>query len=221
LLWRNGTNDVAMDVSRHSSFSGAHYLDCKADKEVNMENLKANALIIPVIALITVIILYVHLLKHSHNRGAFKRLTYLIIAFSFLLNFAWEMLQMPLYEGMRLNMQTAMLCGLASIADTLMVLLLYYAFAVIYKEVFWVQHFALKRISILIVVGATGAILAEMLHVSTGSWRYSQSMPIIPSVNVGVSPVLQFMILPILSYRISSYFTKFIGHENSAAKHYR
>jgi len=220
-LRRNGTPDVAMDVVRHSVFSGAHYLDCKADEEVNMENLKATAFIVPVIALITVIILYVHLFKHSHNRGVFKRLTYLIIASSFLLNFAWEMLQMPLYEGMRLNMQTAMFCGVASIADALMALLLYYAFAVIYKDPFWVQHFTPTRILLLVVAGATGAILAEMLHLSTGSWRYSQRMPIIPVVNAGVSPVLQFMILPILSYRISSYFTKFIRYENGVVKPYR
>ncbi len=218
---RNGAHDVVIDVVRHSAFSGSHYLNSKADEEVNMENLKANALIIPVIALITVIILYVHLLKHSHNRGAFKRLTYLIIAFSFLLNFAWEMLQMPLYEGMKLNMQTAMFCGVASVADALMVLLLYSAFAVVYKDPFWVQHFTPSRILLLVMVGATGAILAEMLHLSTGTWKYSQCMPIIPVMNVGVSPILQFIILPILSYRISSYFTKFIRHENSAAKHYR
>jgi hypothetical protein len=63
----------------------------------------------------------------------------------------------------------------------------------------------------LVVAGATGAILAEMLHLSTGSWRYLQRMPIVPVVKVGVPPVLQFMILPIFSYRISSYFTKLFG----------
>jgi len=208
LLRRNGTHDVAMDVFRHSVFSGSHYLDCKADEEVNMENLKATALIVPVIALILIIILYMHLLKHSNNRSSFKRASYLIIAFSFLLNFAWEMLQMPLYEGMELNMQTAIFCGLASLTDTLMVLLLYYAFSLIYKEFFWVQHFELKRISILIVVGATGAILAEMLHLSSGSWKYSRSMPKIPVMNVGLSPVLQFMILPACIYYLSFLFLK-------------
>jgi ATP/ADP translocase len=181
-----------------------------------MEGLKTTALIIPFIALITVIILFVHLLKQSHNRGAFKRLTYLIIASSFLLNFAWEMLQMPLYKGMTLNMQTATFCGVASIADVIMVMLLYYAFAVIYKDAFWAQHFTPLRILLLLLVGAVGAILAEMLHLANGNWKYSQRMPIIPIGNVGLSPFLQFIILPILSYRISSYFTKLIGHRNNA-----
>ncbi len=197
-----------MDVIRHIAFSSSHYLDCKADKEVNMESLKATVLIMPVLALILVIILYVHLLKHSNNRRIFKRFSCLIIAFSFLLNFAWEMLQTPLYEGMKPNMQSAMFCGLASLADTLMVLLLYYAFAFFYKEFFWTQHLTLQRILILVGVGATGAILVEIFHLSAGSWKYSRIMPIIPTVNVGVSPVLQFMILPAVIYLLSFYFSK-------------
>jgi len=181
-------------------------------KKANVEDLKATTLIIPGIALVTVIILYVQLLRYFNNRNVFKRLSYLIIASSFLFNFAWEMLQMPLYQGMKLNMPTTMFCGVASIADVLMVLLLYYAFAVIYKDPFWVQHFTPTRILLLMVVGTIGAILAEMLHLSTGSWKYSESMPIIPIGKVGLSPVLQFMILPLLSYCISSFFTKLIGH---------
>ncbi len=128
MLWRNECNDVAMDVSRHSSFSGAHYLDCKADKEVNMEKLNATAFIVPIIALIIIFILYMHLLKHSNNRNVFKRLCYLIIASSFLLNFVWEIAQLPLYQGYAFDAKHIALCGLASVADAIMVLLLYFVF---------------------------------------------------------------------------------------------
>lgn len=125
-----------------------------------------------------------------------------------MLNFAWEMIQMPLYVGIEFNIQGAILCGLASIADALMVLLLSYALAVIYKDPFWVQHFTPIRIVLLVFVGAIGAILMEMLQVSTGSWKYSKRMPIIPFVNVGISPVLQFMVLPVIIYPLSFYFSK-------------
>ena len=173
-----------------------------------MESLKATVLAMPVVALILVIILYQHLLKHDNNPRIFKELTGLIIISSFLLNFAWEMLQMPLYEGMKLNRQSVVFCALASLADMLIVLLLYYTFAMIYKELFWYQHFIVQRISILVVVGSIGAILVEILHLSVGSWKYSRSMPLIPVVNVGVSPVLQFMILPAVIYLLSFYFSK-------------
>ena len=47
------------------------------------------------------------------------------------------------------------------------------------------------------------AVLAELRHLSSGSWGYADSMPIIPIINVGISPVLQFMVLPLLIYFLS------------------
>lgn len=207
-MWRNGTNDVAMDVSKHSSFSDSHYLVCKEDKEVHMENLKATALIVPVIALILISILYMHLLKHSNNRSVFKRVSYFIIAFSFLLNFFWEMLQMPLYEGMEPGIQTTLFCALAAVADAVMVLLIYYAFGLIYKSPLWIKHLNYVRVILLILTGGLGAVLMELRHLHSETWGYKQTMPLIPFVDVGVLPVLQFMSLPLLSYVISFYFIK-------------
>ena len=45
-----------------------------------------------------------------------------------------------------------------------------------------------------------GAIAAEMRHVSAGNWAYDESMPLLPIVDAGLSPVLQFMLLPALIY---------------------
>lgn len=55
----------------------------------------------------------------------------------------------------------------------------------------------------MVLIGGAGAVLSEMRHLSLGSWAYDDSMPIIPLVNVGISPVLQFMLLPLLSYKLS------------------
>ena len=197
-----------MDDIRLSSYSDSHYLDCKADKEVNMENLKATVLILPVIALILIIILYMHLLKHSNNRNVFKRLCYLIISSSFLLNFAWEMLQMTLFLNMSPSWQSTLFCTFASVADVIMVLLLYFGFATIYKQPFWIKNINIQRSLMLILIGGIGAVLAELRHLSQGNWAYAPSMPIVPFVNVGLSPVLQFMFIPALSYYLSFYFLK-------------
>jgi len=78
-------------------------------------------------------------------------------------------------------------------------------FALIYKNPLWVEGLTFKRVFILIVVGAIGAILAEIRHLAAGNWSYAPSMPIIPLVNAGLSPVLQFMLLPVIIY-LSSLF---------------
>lgn len=110
---------------------------------------------------------------------------------------------MSFFEGIELNMQSAFFCTLSSLVDTLILLLLYHAFVIIYKELFWNRHFIVQRILILMVAGSIGTILTEILYLSVDSWKYSRSMPLIPVVNVGVSPVLQFMILLIFIYRLS------------------
>ncbi len=99
-------------------------------------------------------------------------------------------------------------CALASLADVLMVLLLYFGLALIFKNPFWIKPLKLYRVVILVLIGGAGAVLSEMRHLSSGSWAYDNSMPIIPFVNVGISPVLQFMIFPLLIYSLSFYRLK-------------
>ena len=57
-------------------------------------------------------------------------------------------------------------------------------------------------------IGGIGAVLAEAKYVKAGSWSYNDSMPIIPYTNVGLSPILQFIILPALIYFVSGYLQK-------------
>lgn len=105
-------------------------------------------------------------------------------------------------------MQTAIFCGLASVADAIMVLLIYFVLALIYKDPLWIKHLNLKRTLIIVLLGGTGAVLAEIGHLSQDNWAYASSMPIIPFINVGLSPILQFMFLPVLSYYLSFYLSK-------------
>ena len=115
---------------------------------------------------------------------------------------------MPFYKGMENNLQSAAVCALAAIADALMVVLIYICFAFVYKKVFWLQQLTFFRISILSLAGGIGAVLAELRHTALGTWTYNKSMPIIPSINVGLIPVLQFMILPVCIYYLSNRFIK-------------
>lgn len=173
-----------------------------------MNNLSPAVFFIPFIALILAVIGYLILLKKETNKSRFKLLVFIITIIAFVLNFIWEMLQMPLYKGMQINLQSVAVCALAAIADALMVILIYFCFALVYKKLRWVQQLTLFRFSILVLVGGIGAILAELRHTSLANWAYSKSMPVIPFVNVGLIPVLQFMILPACIYYLSYRFIK-------------
>ncbi len=173
-----------------------------------LNDIKPIIFLIPAIVLILVSVLYFYLLKKTTDRKAFNKFVFIMIILAFLLNFSWELIQIPLYKNPAYDIKHIAFCALASLADILMVLLLYFGLAVIFKNPFWIQRLKLHRMAIVVLFGGAGAVLSERRHLSLGSWEYDDSMPIIPFVNVGIAPVLQFMILPLLIYFLSLYFLK-------------
>ena len=166
---------------------------------------------VPLFALALLCILYFFLFKKATDRKNFNTFIFTITILAFLLNFLWELIQIPLYRNSSYDIDHILFCALASIADTIMVLLIYLGLAAIFKDLFWVKNLRLIQIVIVVLIGGTGAVLSERRHLSLGSWAYDDSMPIIPFFNVGISPVLQFMILPVLIYLLSLYSLKIMN----------
>lgn len=168
-----------------------------------MINIQPATFIMPVTALMLVAIMYVCVLKNVAHKKVFKRLILVIAVLAFLLNFVWEVLQLPLYKDAAYDLQHIAFCALASVVDALMVLLLYLCFALINKKTFWAQDMGFRQVFILMLIGGIGAIIAEIAYTSAGNWAYADSMPMLQLVNVGLSPVLQFLFLPALIFYVS------------------
>ena len=173
-----------------------------------MEKLRLYIFIVPSAALLLMIILVVYLKKNAVNQQDFMQLFWSITMCSFILHFTWEMLQMPLYNKMLLGWKSTLFCALASVADTIMVLLIYYGFALLYKNNWWMTRPRLYRLLILVIAGGAGAALGELRHINLGTWSYSAQMPMIPALKVGLVPVLQFMLLPGVIYFLALSFKK-------------
>lgn len=168
-----------------------------------MNDLKPVVFLIPVIALILAVIAYRHFYKKTENKSAFRHFIFLLIVLAFLLNLTWELVQAPLYANFTNNKMHIIFCVLASGGDVIMLLLLYFVLAFIYKDPVWISLLTILRILVVILIGGIGAILSELGHVLIGSWTYTASMPLIPVVKVGLSPVLQFIVIPITAYYLS------------------
>lgn len=164
-----------------------------------MHKLKPEIFLVPVIALVLIIWMFNYLLSKADKKEFFKQIVYKILILAFLLNFAWEVIQIPLFKNAG-SSKHIVFCAVASVADTIMVLLIYFGFALIYKNPVWVTQITIPRILLLMLTGGIGAVAAEIRNLSAGSWAYSKSMPIIPFLNVGLSPVLQFMLLPAIIF---------------------
>ena len=173
-----------------------------------MEELSLGIFVVPTIALTLIILGYLFFAKRVKDKRNYAKFIVAVAVTAFSLNFIWELAQGPLYEGFEYDFKHISFCALASVADMLMVFILLFAFGLIYKEVYWMQSWGLKRTVLLVIVGFFGAILAEVWHTARGDWAYADAMPRLPIAEVGISPVLQFTILPWLIFLICKKFIK-------------
>lgn len=171
-----------------------------------MINLNPGMFVTPVIALTVIVSLYVFFLKRATDKSAFSRFVGLGAGLAFLLNFAWELGHCTLYKGFVYDGPHVAFLGLASLADTIMAGLLYFGFALIYKDGSWIQHLTVSRTVWLILVGGLGAALSEVAHLSAGNWTYTDRMPL--AFGIGLTPLLQFSTLPLLIYWLSLYLSR-------------
>lgn len=164
--------------------------------------------IVPTIVLSVVMFLYFYFRKQVEQKKGYRRIVVTMAVTAYIQNLIWEVAQGPLYKGFAYDMKHFSFCALASVADMLMVLILFFTFALIYKDVFWTKNMGIKKTGSLILVGGTGAILAEMWHTATGDWSYAEAMPTLPLAEVGLLPVLQFALLPWLVFYTGNKMSK-------------
>lgn len=124
-----------------------------------------------------------------------------IIFFAFVLNFVWEQLQVPLFLGFEHVPAYELIihCTRATLGDVLISLICFYITAMICSSRNWVEHPSTLAVSSFVVSGVLITIGFEIL--ATGPldrWQYSELMPIIPFTNIGLSPVMQWIVLPLL-----------------------
>jgi hypothetical protein len=172
-----------------------------------MKNLTPGMFVVPTIALAVTGLLYSYFVKKAPDRRAFKRFVGFSMMLAFALNFIWELSHCSLYEGCGYDPLHVAFLALAALADAIMVALLYLGLALVYQDGLWAGQLTSRRAFWLVLIGGAGAALTEVIHLAAGNWVYTDQMPLIPGLGVGLSPVLQFAVLPILIYSLSFYLT--------------
>ena len=79
----------------------------------------------------------------------------------------------------------------------------------------WPKTLIFSKVAVVMIIGGIGAALSEKWHVSQGNWNYSEAMPLIPVLRVGLSPVAQFTLLPIIIHYYSAMMTFKTGQNSS------
>lgn len=126
-----------------------------------------------------------------------------------LLNYLWELAQAPLYIGLEnYNTEVFWHCFVASLGDGVMVLVIVAAGWIILKRRDWFERPGIASDVVMLTAGFFLALLVGWLGLyMPRRWEYSQRMPLLPALWVGVAPIAQMLFLPPLTFRIVTSFT--------------
>lgn len=106
-----------------------------------------------------------------------------IFALSFVLNLAWEHAHALLYAGYQGSPITKFILWRATLADAVFITAIA---AVIFSAPFLRKHEWL-----MVPLGLVLAVCIELWALHTGRWAYNPLMPVIPWLNIGLTPTLQ------------------------------
>ena len=124
-----------------------------------------------------------------------------LAVFALLLNFPWEVLQAPLFDGMAAAPHSAVIgaCLQATLGDAVIMLLAHAGIVAVTRRRRWVLTPSRREVAGFVAVGVGITAVIEWLATRghwAQTWAYSTAMPVIPGIEIGVSPLLQWVVVP-------------------------
>ena len=125
-----------------------------------------------------------------------------VVLFAVLLNLPWEFLQVPLFAHLASakHWEAVKGCTVAALGDAVIALVAYGFVAVIAGRR-WIIAPSRTQLALFVATGLIGAALIEWLALHgrwIASWNYSPLMPTVPGIGIGIAPLLQWLVLPLL-----------------------
>ena len=121
-----------------------------------------------------------------------------IAFFAFLLNFVWEVLQTPFFIDISAEVNTIIWYRFhCTLGDVMISLAGFWFVALILRSRSWFLNPTKKKLLLFVAFGVSYTIFSEIKNVSLNKlWAYSDFMPVIPYIDVGIVPLIQWVILP-------------------------
>jgi hypothetical protein len=123
-----------------------------------------------------------------------------IYVFAFLLNFVWEMLQMPLFALPPADTPywpVIKMCAAATVADGFIMLIAYWTASAFARSRYWFVAAERGHVLIFLITGLAITSAIELIATEMGVWKYSSLMPVL--FGVGISPFMQWVIPPLIT----------------------
>ena len=118
------------------------------------------------------------------------------------INVVWEIGQSVLFAPMGGWLSGTWRCFVAGLGDGAIVLAIAASGWLVFRRGDWFVRPGLAGYAFMGALGMAFAVAIEISARATGRWSYTDQMPLIPVMEVGVVPVLQMVILPPLVFAI-------------------
>ena len=142
--------------------------------------------------------------RRARNPDARKRLKRLlpIFAVAVLVNYPWELAQAPLYIGTGNFRDMLWHCFRAALGDGVLVLAIFATGLAVARRSDWIEQPGVPGYLVMLIAGLIIAVGVEWVAVHVAQrWSYTDRMPLLPGLEVGVVPILQMLLLPPLIFR--------------------
>ena len=132
-----------------------------------------------------------------HRGSAIPELQLLRLALP--LELLWEIAQLPLYDVWHQDKWSYILYGLAhcTLGDLLILLAAYELVALLAGGRTWYRSAPVAGSLLFTLLGVAYTVYSELMNVRIkGTWGYTDLMPIVPLLNIGGTPFLQWLLIP-------------------------
>lgn len=133
-----------------------------------------------------------------------------IFSVAVLVNYPWELAQARLYVGTDGADIAPWLCIVASLVDGALVLLIYAVGVVVFSQRGWFVAPGFSGYALMAAAGILISISIEWITVyGTRIWAYSPNMPLVPGLGIGVTPLIQMLVLPPFIFHVLTKWNRY------------
>lgn len=127
-----------------------------------------------------------------------------LIVVAFLLHFLWENAHAPLYAGYSSFGQHVPICFIGTLGDVVITLFVLGFIRLLKKG----APQTIADFLALAIIGLMVAVAIEQHALLVGKWSYAPAMPIIPVLKVGLTPIIQMIVLLPLTFYVAKLINK-------------
>jgi hypothetical protein len=143
----------------------------------------------------------------GYKRRSVWREAAVIFIVAVLFNYLWELAQAPLYVGMTSFGVVWWHCFIASLGDGILVLLIYAVGWIALGKRDWYAQPGVRGYVLMLITGLMIGVGIETLAVSVSrQWTYTEKMPLVSGLGIGLAPLAQMILLPPVIFRAAAWW---------------